>query len=47
MWLEEAGFQDGGLKKKVVKPMRSSLHLREVTGEVKSPGGSLATTTEL
>jgi hypothetical protein len=47
MWFEEVGCQACGLKKKVVRPMRKSLQVREVLGEVISPGGCPATTIEL
>jgi hypothetical protein len=47
MWFEEAGFQAHGLKKQVVRPMRNSLYVREIVGEVISPRGSPAATTQL
>jgi hypothetical protein len=56
-WIEEAGFQacgfeealcqTRGLKKQVVRHVSNSLQVREIVGEVNSPGGSLAAATEL
>jgi hypothetical protein len=34
LWFEEAGCQARGLKKQVVRPVRNSLQVREVVGEV-------------
>jgi hypothetical protein len=45
--LEEVGCQARGLKKQVVRPVRNSLQVREIVGEVISPGGSPTTATEL
>jgi hypothetical protein len=47
MWFKEAGCQAHGLKKQVVRPVRNSLQVREVVGEVISPGGSPVAATEL
>jgi hypothetical protein len=47
MWFEEVGCQAHGLKKQVVKHVSNSLQVREIVGEVISPGGSPTASTEL
>jgi len=47
MWFEEVGYQAHELRKKVVKPMRNSLQVREIIAEVNSPGGIPLAATKL